>query len=251
MIDVLVPVLGRPANAQPLADSLFANTTVEVRLLFLTSPGDHEQFDACLATGAEVLEVEGESGQYARKINAGFRWTHHPFILSGADDIVFEPGWDEEVLAAAQSGKGVIGTNDQANRHVKTGHFSTHPLIRRSYAQTRGGSLDGPGYIYHEGYDHNYVDRELAGLAQSRGEWIFAPESRVVHRHPGWDAAITADETYAKGRRRFHEDHLLFIQRAAEWGGTGLLPSEKTALRNELARQRHRERREQRRRPQS
>lgn len=243
VIDVLVPVLGRPQNAQPLADSLRDNTHVEVRLLFLTSPGDDAEMEACFRTGADVLEVPGEDRQYPRKINAGFRWTHHPFVLMASDDIEFMPGWDLEALAAAESGKSVVGTNDKANRHVMLGQFSTHPLIRRSYVMTRGGSLDGPGVVLHEGYDHNYVDRELCHLAQARGEWAFAPKAVIVHHHPGWQKGITADPTYAKGRRNFNEDHALFIRRATEWGGVGLLPGEKAFLRNASIRARHEERR--------
>jgi hypothetical protein len=251
VIDVLVPVLGRPQNAQPLADSLRENTTAPVRLLFLASPGDSEEIAAIEAAEADylVMDFEAGSGDFARKINAGFRATEHPFVLSGADDIEFTPGWDDRVLAAAESGKGVIGTNDQANKHVMAGLFSTHPVIRRSYVLEHGGSLDGPGFVYHEGYDHNYVDRELAHLAQSRDEWIFVSDAVVAHRHPGWNAAITAGETYAKGRRRFHEDHVLFIERAAGWGGVGLLQSEKAWIRNVQMRERHQQRRAGRRRP--
>src|SRR5712691_7798378 len=55
MIDILVPCLGRPQNAQSFADSLDRTATVPYCLLFLTSPGDHAQLEACKATGANVL----------------------------------------------------------------------------------------------------------------------------------------------------------------------------------------------------
>ncbi len=218
MIDILVPVLGRPAQAQPLADSVAAHTTVPYTLLFLTSPGDTDEYDACLATGMNVLQVDApERGNYAAKINAGYRLTNNAYLLLAADDLEFTPGWDETALAVAKaSEKGVVGTNDMTNKQVMRGEFSTHPFISRTYIQEQGGSMDGPGVVYHEGYDHNYVDRELCAIAMSRNEWAFALESRVVHKRP------PPDDTYRKGARMFRQDHILFMQRASQWGHTGL-----------------------------
>lgn len=239
MIDVLVPVLGRPTRAQPLADSLHANTTVPYTLLFLCSPGDTAQYRACLDTGANVLQVEdGPGGQYATKINLGYKVTANPFLLLAADDLEFTPGWDETVLTVARvSGRAVVGTNDMANAHVMRGDFSTHPLVTREYIRDVGGSLDGPGVVYHEGYDHNYVDRELCALAQHRNEWAFALDAHVIHRHPGWQNP-KADATYKKGARRFREDHLLFLERSAAWGHVGLGGQELAAARGKARRRR-------------
>ncbi len=218
MIDILVPVLGRPSQAHPLALSVATHTQVPYTLLFLTSPGDTDEYNACLATGMNVLQVDApERGNYAAKINAGYRLTNNAYLLLAADDLEFTPDWDRNALAVAEiSGKGVIGTNDMANPHVIRGEFSTHPLIRRSYIQEQGGSMDGPGVVYHEGYDHNYVDRELCAVAMARNEWAFAIDSRVVHKRP------PPDDTYRKGAKHFRQDHILFMQRASQWGHAGL-----------------------------
>ncbi len=214
MIDILVPVLGRPSRAQSLADSVAAHTTVPFTLLFLTSPGDTEEYDACIATGANVLQIDtGPRGQYAKKINAGYRLTNNAYLLCAADDLEFTPDWDRNVLAVAEmSGKGVVGTNDMANPHVIAGEFSTHPLIRRTYIQEWGGSLDGPGVVYSEAYDHNFVDVELAKVAKARDEWAFAIESRVIHKHPGFTGG-DLDDTYRKGLRGFGKDSQLHRRR--------------------------------------
>lgn len=227
MIDILIPVLARPQNARPMIESLRQATVVEYRVLFLCSLGDDEEIDACHETGCEIfIDDFGERGQYPRKMNAGFRLTEHPFLLLGADDIEFQPGWDVEVLRVAQeTGAGVIGTNDCANPQVMRGHFSTHPLVRRSYVDEQGGSLDGPGVLIHPGYSHNFCERELAHLAQSRGQWVFASESKIVHRHPCWGTA-PEDDTYRKGVANMGEDQWLFWDRAQQWGGVGLLPQE-------------------------
>ncbi len=214
MIDILVPVLGRPAQAQPLADTVAAHTTVPYTLLFLTSPGDTDEYNACLKTGMNVLQVDApERGNYAAKINAGYRLTNNAYLLLAADDLEFTPDWDRNALAVAElSGKGVVGTNDTANPHVIRGEFSTHPLIRRTYIQEQGGSLDGPGVVYSEAYDHNFVDVELAKVAKSRDQWAFAIESRVIHNHPGFTGG-DLDDTYRRGLRGFGKDSQLHRKR--------------------------------------
>lgn len=222
MIDILVPCLNRPANAQPLADSLTANTTIPYRLLFICSEGDTDQIAACEATGANILIVKGGRSEYPRKMNHGYRNTTHPFLLLAADDDDFQPGWDVHALAAADTGAGVVGLNDMNNRNVIDGHFSTIPLVSRAYIAEQGGSLDGPGVLLHEGYDHNFVDRELCGLAQARHEWVFARDAKIRHVHKGRHA----DATYRKGAANFQADHELFMRRAKEWGNVGLMPQE-------------------------
>lgn len=223
MIDVLVPVLGRPKNAQLLMDA-FAVTSAEYAITFLCTPGDSDQIAACAATGAETIIVTDASGQhqYPIKMNVGFQETERPFLLLASDDVTPEPGWDTEALRVAEeSDAGVIGTNDMANGYVIAGIFSTHSLVRRRYVTEWGGSLDGPGTLIHEGYDHNFSDRELCGLAQARGEYAFAGKSVIRHRHPLWKTAAW-DSTYRKGLATFHDDQRLFLSRSAEWGYAGL-----------------------------
>jgi len=213
MIDVLVPVLGRPQNAMPLVDSLVDTTSVDFSLIFICTTGDKEQIAACKETGGRILTVKGGLSEYPRKMNAAFRKTDREFCLLGADDLEFEHEWDLKALALAQkTGAGVIGTNDCMNPHVMRGEFSTHPLVSRRYVMTKGAALDGPGVLCHEGYDHNFTDLELSELAQARGEWAFCQESRICHRHPGF-LSKDRDEVYKKGFRHYQRDRKLFLKR--------------------------------------
>lgn len=232
MIDVFVPVLGRPANAAPLVASLEASGA-DAQIVFIASSRDVDQVEACEATGCLTVTVPWPAGRadYARKMNRALVFSVAPWVLLGSDDIAFEPGWDTELLRVAErTGKQVIGTNDMSNRLVKRGVFSTHTLVERSYIFRRGGCLEGPGYLVSEAYDHNFVDRELACLAQVRDVWAFAPQAIVRHNHPMTGRA-KPDETYAKGRRYFQEDQALFWTRAKEWDYAGLLPQELTIVR--------------------
>jgi hypothetical protein len=229
MIDILVPVLGRPQNVQPLVESIQQTTEVEYEIWFLCSRGDKEEIEAAWSSEAHhVVICDWEPGyaDYPRKMNHGYQLSEQPFLLMGADDLTFFPGWDEKVLRVAEvTGAGVIGTNDHANRSVMKGRTSTHPLVRRSYLDEQGGTIDGPGTFISEAYDHNFCERELNGLAMARRQWAFAKQSKIVHRHPCWGTA-PPDSTYDKGIERFFEDQVLFYTRAKLWGSVGVTPQE-------------------------
>lgn len=220
MIDVLVPVLGRPCNVRPLVESFRETASPMDELLFLCSPGDDAQIEACLQSAEHTLIVEWEAahGDYARKMNYGFRMTERPFVLLAADDVAFTAGWREALLECAGE-FGVIGTNDQASRMVMKGRSSTHPLVRRTYIEVYGGSLDGPGVLIHEGYDHNFSERELIDLAKARGQWTFCRDSVIAHRHPLW-GTTEWDPTYEKAMARYEDDARLFSDRRRRYTRT-------------------------------
>ena len=229
MIDILVPVLSRPHNAAPLVENIRANTTEKHRIVFLCSKGDTDQIEACVDAGASGILMDTPAGHadYAQKINHGFRYTQNEWVFMAADDVRFEPRWDTHALRAAGDKYHVIGTNDLANSQVQRGLFGTHCLIRRRYVTEQGATADNtPGVVLHEGYDHNFVDRELCHVAQSRGVFAFARHARVRHYHPLWRTA-PHDATYRKALKNFRQDQRLFLSRAHLWGFTGLSDPER------------------------
>ena len=213
---VLVPVLRRPHRVAPLLASLAASQA-DARALFIASPGDEAEQVAVTDAGGDLLTIEAEvaPGDYARKINAGYRATGEPLMLLGADDITFRPGWLEAVIAQLRPGVGVIGTNDLGSSRVMAGHHATHPVVTRVYADDHG-TIDRPGEVLHEGYGHNFVDDELVGTAKRRGAWAFASDAIVEHHHPDWGKA-PRDEVYDLGRARWAQDRLHFKQRLHLW----------------------------------
>ena len=214
MIDILIPVLGRPDNAKKVVASIASTISIyDFSVVFICTAGDEPQYEACLKTGARVVVVEGGRSEYPRKMNHAFKRTNREFVLLAADDLEFERGWDYELLLRADETKlGVIGSNDCANPQVMRGEYSTHPLVRRSYVEDRGASADGPGVLCHEGYDHNFTDVEICKLAQRRHEWAFADKARICHLHPGFKGE-QKDETYKKGQRQFARDRQRFMKR--------------------------------------
>lgn len=229
---VVVPVLRRPRRAAPLAASLAASVEqVELGLLFVCSPEDDEQIEACdalrrpenapeglVSIGYAVIDWQVGPGDWARKINFAYRLSLEPWVFTGADDLCFHPGWADRALEIAeQTGAGVIGTNDLGNPRVTSGKHSTHSLVARAYADERG-TVDGPGAVVSEVYAHNFVDDELVATARARGAYAFAADSRVEHLHPNWRKSRT-DDVYAIGEATFHEDRIRFARRRRLWLG--------------------------------
>jgi hypothetical protein len=211
LVALLIPVLNRPRRVKPLLKSIDESTQQGYRVLFLGDPDDQAELDAVEATGADFIDC---GGTYPQKINIGVRLTQEPLIFTGADDLAFHPGWLEAATAKLRRGVHVVGTNDLGNPTVMRGEHSTHCLVTREY--TKRGTVDEPGRLLHEGYNHNFCDNELVETAKARGVWDFAKDSHVEHLHPFWDKG-KADRTYIKGQETFMIDRKLFHKRRQLW----------------------------------
>lgn len=217
IIAVLVPVLGRPARVRPLVESFTAATSPQdARLYFVAQRSDTDELEAIAAIGYDPILVDDVDRSWARKINRGFTRTTESWLLLGADDLSFHAGWVDPVRDLLRTHAGVIGTNDLGNPHTISGATSTHPLVRRLYADICG-TVDEVGKILHEGYDHNYPDTELARTAMARGMWVHRADCVIEHMHPAWGKAQD-DATYRRGQERAAQDHDLFVARGHRFG---------------------------------
>lgn len=216
---VVAPVLGRPENAQRVCDSLRDATHVDYRLLFVCTHGDDDEIAAVRATGADMLVVPWAPGQgdYARKVNLAYARGREPWLFQAADDLRFEPGWDETGLAVGErTAAGVVGTNDLGNPRVRSGKASTHSFVRRAYVEDPGAVWGEVGTVLHAGYHHNFCDEELVNLAVSRARFVFARRCIVEHLHPHWGKADD-DDTYRLGQGTFRLDQALYGRRQRGW----------------------------------
>lgn len=214
MIEILIPVLGRPEKVEPLYRNIVEVTDVPHHVLFLCSHGDRAEIEAVEAVDADYLTLRAPpaKGQYAKKINLGYRETKGEWLALCADDVIFHPHWATTALAAAADRFSVVALNDKANSFVRSGLLATHALVRRSYVDDPGCSLDGPGVIYHEGYSHNFVDCELSVLARKRGVFVYSSGAILRHIHPLF-GTTARDFTYDVGLRDFDKDRGLFVSR--------------------------------------
>lgn len=214
---ILVPMLGRAHRVRPLLDSIEA-TVPDAAVLFCVSPHDTAVHNEIDRAGRLRLTVPWSTrGDYARKINTGYRLSTEPLLFLAADDLLFHPGWFEAAAAQLGPGIGVVGTNDLGSPRVIAGEHSTHSLVTRVYAD-QFGTIDRPGEILHEGYPHEFCDDELVGTAKARGAWSMAQDSHVEHLHPNWGKGQShTDALYLAQPRRMREGRPIFARRSRLW----------------------------------
>lgn len=216
---ILIPVLRRPQNISPLVESIVNNTPEPFELLFLTSPGDHEEIEELQKQGQKYVimkdSYEGR-GDYARKINFGVKEVEAKWYFTGADDLRFHPNWFEAAMETHNRlGACVVGTNDLGSPVVTSGRHATHSLVLGEYIQ-ECGTIDEPGKVLHEGYYHNFVDTEFVETAKWRGAWAFSSRSQVQHLHPDWGKG-RMDEVYRIGKSGWDRDQQYYGYRRRLW----------------------------------
>jgi len=225
-LSILVPVLRRPQNVEPLIESVFdATEGVLFEIVFITSRHDIAE-QAAVVQAAErlgpVVQIltmaPAQVGDYGKKINHAYQHTTSPWLFLGADDLSFRPGWfDHAKTAAICNQKRVVGTQDFGNRRVMSGEHATHSLVHRSYVDERG-TIDEPGKVLHEGYIHCFVDDEFIATAKHRDEFVFAWDSHVEHMHPDWGkASAQGDVAYSLSRRSMGKGRALYARRQRLW----------------------------------
>lgn len=165
--------------------------------------------------GADTLIVDRTAMTAYKKLNRLYTLLgDEPWVFGASDDLMFHPGWFDEALQVAEEhGASVIGTNDLGNPQVMAGNTATHCLLRRSYLDGPGLTLDTPpGGFVTEDYVHNWIDNEITELAQRRGVWAMAFDSHVEHLHPLWGKA-PYDAVYTESYQHAADDAATFQRR--------------------------------------
>lgn len=214
-VAVLIPTLGRPHHIQPLLESLYS-TTDEARPLFLTTESDKEAREAIDSLGERRIDVPtARVGDYARKINVGYRKTNEPYLFLAATDLKFHENWLENAMKHMSDDIHVVGTNDLGNARVIRGEHSTHTLVSRYYCD-KYGTVDEKSKVLHENYLHEYVDDEFVETAKCRDMFAMAMDSVVEHIHPAWGKAKW-DKSYKEVESRLRPGYRLYHRRRHLW----------------------------------
>lgn len=210
-VAILVPVLNRPHRVEPLLQSIAAATEVPHRVIFGCS--DQPTVDELDRLGAWYIRDEGGAeGTWPKRINRLFTHVLEPYILTGADDLAFRPGWFEAAMIAMSQlpdGSGVVGVNDLHNP------ASVHFIMCRKYIEKFGGAME-PGVPACDLYEHQYTDDDIRASAIFHGRWIIAKDSVIEHLHVGAGKA-PMDETYRMGEASSAQGHAVFQSRAHLW----------------------------------
>lgn len=221
-IAVIVPVIERPHAAEPFMES-WANTTNGHSTVYpVVHVGDIDTYGAwdrkLAEVGVENYPIVGSSRTtYAAKVNWAYETTEEPWLLLVGDDVRFHEGWEEAALAAMGRG-GVISTNDGQRDDLHL--LAVHPIFQRTYLDTLGATVDGPGTLAHEGYHHAYVDQEWSYVARKRGMLHYAPDCLIEHLHPVFGKG-EPDHIYELGNAHNDEDRELCVSRLEAWEARG------------------------------
>ena len=208
-VAILIPVLDRPYRIEPLLRSIAEATEVPYRVMFAAS--DQPSIDEIRRLGANVIIDEGgDEGSYAKRINRLYRETSEPYLLLGADDLGFRPGWFPAARRVADEVGGVAAVNDLHNP------AGVHFLVTRDYIETLGGCVGEPGVVLHEGYRHAYCDDEMRATATARGRFGYASDSIIEHLHPGAGKSQT-DHVYQIGAASMSQGQSVFLSRTHLW----------------------------------
>lgn len=213
---IIVPVLDRPQNVQPLLDSVSSATPEPHRVLFVADETDDEEIAAVNAAGGDLLIVPKKRVSYPCKVNSAYESSTEPLLFLAADDIRFRDGWLTEAISHLSETIHVVGTNDLGNARVVAGEHSTHTLVTRAYCDLPGATADRTHSVMHEGYRHWYCDDELVGMAKKRGAFVSATECIVEHLHPYFGKA-KKDATYLAGESRKRADLREHTRRRNRW----------------------------------
>jgi glycosyltransferase involved in cell wall biosynthesis len=202
-VDVLVPYM-RPENASRFWESL-TDEVAESDVIVYIAESD-----------AESRPVR----TFAQNLNDAYRQGSNDWVLVVGDDVEFKPGWLDAAKKLSDRFD-VIGTNDSSNGvknpDVAAGRHADHFFVRRSYIDTYGASLDGPGVLAPEIYGHWYTDKEIVELAKARGVWTPCLDSVIEHHHPGYagrEDLRQADSVYVKAQETAEEDKRTFVSRS-------------------------------------
>jgi glycosyltransferase involved in cell wall biosynthesis len=121
---------------------------------------------------------------HALKVSTG-EW-----LVLGADDLVFNPGWYEEMARGFEQGGFVALTYYPNNTIIHD--WATHFGMTREYIKKWNG-----GCMLTPHYHHQWIDPEASARAQYAGEYVEGVQI-IEHKHPAYGTA-EIDDTYRQG----------------------------------------------------
>lgn len=209
-IDVIVPVLGR--DPRPFLDHFAANTLGAARPLLVANDEDEIVIEAIADRPEDVLFVDDP--RFPPKAQVGYESTSAPWLALWGDDCRPAYGWDQRFVEAAISENVVlVSPNDTVTAAVMGGEHAQHPIMRRSWVDECGATLEATGgLVAHQGYQHNFCDHEWTARAKEDLGFAYAPHIVVVHAHPFFGFGED-DEIYRLGKESWDADQVLWRER--------------------------------------
>lgn len=243
----------------PCLESLFRSTTVPCRLLIVdngSEPEVRERLRRVKPSGAvvdvQLLQHEKNEG-FPRGMNRGITASTAPFVVLLNNDLLFTPGWLEEmVVVARQPGVGVVNptSNNFGNvpppgvsRDAYAGQLKARSgqyvevgmcigfcmLITRAVIDRLGGLTDEVERIFFEDEDYS-VRAQRAGFhcVVAEASYVWHAEHQTVGKMPEREAL------FARNQRWCHEKWGKWVRVA--WPRFATPPAGSEELRRSLER---------------
>ena len=201
-VSVVIPSRDRPEGLLRAVESVLT-TAPDAEIVCVLDGGDTASARAVGGMVPWLVFNHDPDAHTAQLWNMGAKKATGDYLVTGADDVVFQPGWLEAAFEALDmiGGDGLVGFNEGTTAF---GELATHFMVSRKYAaRGLGGSLMPPPY------KHGFTDVEATLRAKRDGRLVFAENARIEHLHPVFGTA-EMDDIYRKGDRSVRDDERLF-----------------------------------------
>ena len=212
MISIIIPTLNRPYQLINSLVKLEATTEgIPIEIVVIVDEGDEitlenvKTFCEWSITARKnithILQVVKGSPSPVEKWNSGAMRSSGEWLVLGADDLDWSPGWLRKSLDT--SNKGFLALRDF---NLSEKNFEPHYMATREWLKEfNGGVLTIPWYM------HWGCDLEIARRAQRAGHYVVSA-AILPHEHYLWNLAPN-DTTYEKAKPHLRSDLDKFNER--------------------------------------
>lgn len=204
-VSVLLPTMGRPAQAVRCVNRLFETVRgLDVECVCVVECDPRSADRLRKETRARVIERSEHRGPVYGWNEAAAAATGDVFVLAG-DDLDWQDGWLHRALSHLTPQCDFVGLNDgHRDGNVE---MATHFLVTRQHCiEVQGGVMACPHY-------HHYaLDDEATDKARRAERYVWAQDALVPHKHWQWQTAQD-DATYQKAREWKQRDGEMYRMR--------------------------------------
>jgi len=219
-------------ETQPCIESLFRTTTVPSRLIIVDNGSEPDVRKALAqvkpqSAVQEVILLQNEKNEgFPRGMNRGIRAATAPYVCILNNDLLFTPGWLEELLAVSQKDPAIGLVNPASST------FGDHPepgatldahaqklsarrgtytevgmcigfcvLIKRAVIDKIGGLTEEVERIFFEDEDYSMRAQEAGFLCVvAEGAYVFHAEHKTVKKMPEREDLFSRNRAWCEKR---------------------------------------------------
>jgi len=205
---VVIPSRDRPERLLKAVESVLGTAPdVEVILVLYTRDVESRAIVSGLVPDENIVLYPSTHLHTAELWNLGAAVASGEYLVTGADDLIFKPGWHEAARTAMDKmgGYGLVSLNLGLEFGFEVS--ATHYMVSRKYAVRRlGGCLMIPVY------EHGFTDIEVSHRAFGDRRLVYEKDAVAEHLHPS-AGTVEMDHIYEKGSSSNDRDEALYWER--------------------------------------